>query len=203
MPPPSDSDPVLIRRSLARPESFEGLVGRHADAIFRYIAARIGPVAGEDVLAETFLVAFRRRAGFDPGATSARPWLYGIAANLVLRHHDAERAWLQRSSAGARALAADERTAPEPLVEADGRLDAHGLRPALAAALLELTPGERAVLLLHALEGYSHEEIAETLAITRGAAKTRLSRARARLRHELAGGPPVSTATSNPREAGD
>ena len=58
---------------------------RHAAAIHGYIARRLGRDAADDLVAETFLAAFRQRGGYDPDQPSARPWLYGIATRLVSR----------------------------------------------------------------------------------------------------------------------
>ena len=58
---------------------------RHAAAIHGYIARRLGRDAADDLVGETFLVAFGPRDGYDPDQPSARPWLYGIATRLVSR----------------------------------------------------------------------------------------------------------------------
>lgn len=175
--PPTDAQ--LVARSLKEPAHFSEVVERHAEAIFRFVAARIGPVAAEDVVAQTFAVAFDRRERFDRAATSARPWLYGIASNCLHKHRESERRWLERA-----ALEPASSSEPqEPLAEA--RVDAARLAPDLAAALLTLNPAERDVLLLFALEELTHEQIAKVLGIRRGTAKSRLSRGCARLRSQL------------------
>ncbi|MEE3920573.1 sigma factor [Micromonospora sp. BRA006-A] len=58
--------------------------------IHRYLARRLGSAAADDLVAETFLAAFRRRDRFDTGRPNARPWLYGIATNLVAQQRRAE-----------------------------------------------------------------------------------------------------------------
>src|ERR1700687_1266940 len=80
---PDDAD--LIAESCRVPERFGAVFDRHAMAIHGYIARRLGRDAADDLLAETFLVAFRRRASYDPAQPSARPWLYGIATRLISR----------------------------------------------------------------------------------------------------------------------
>jgi RNA polymerase sigma-70 factor (ECF subfamily) len=162
--------------SLSDGSCFAQVFARHADAIFRYAAIRIGPVHAEDVVAETFSTAFDRRDRFDRRATSARPWLYGIAANKLRKHGEAEQLWLKRAVAEPASVEVDETT------HAEARIDAQRLRPELAAALLLLSPGERDVLLLHALEELTHDQVARVLGIRSGTAKTRLSRGRARIR---------------------
>ena len=81
---PDDAD--LVALSLHSPERFAALLDRHASAIHRYVARRLGPDAADDLVAETFLIAFQRRGGYDPAYADARPWLYGIATNLIGRH---------------------------------------------------------------------------------------------------------------------
>ncbi|MFK0251231.1 RNA polymerase sigma factor [Amycolatopsis azurea] len=76
-------DAEVIERSVTSPDRFSVIFDRHAAHIHRYLVRRIGPVAAEDALGETFLVAFRKREGYDTERRDARPWLYGIATNLV------------------------------------------------------------------------------------------------------------------------
>lgn len=174
----SSSDADLIRASLGDPERFDLLFTRHAASIYAFARARVGPDRAEDVTADTFVAAFRARARFDLAATSARPWLYGIAANTLRRHHDVESRWL-------RSFAASETGSPTDLDGADARLDAGAMAPRLAQALSTLGPDERDVLLMHVLGDMTHAEIALALGIRRGTAKSRLSRGRARLQSLL------------------
>jgi DNA-directed RNA polymerase specialized sigma24 family protein len=93
------SDSEIIERSMDTPSVFAELYDRHARAIFRYAARRIGPHAADDMMSETFLVAFERRAGFDPAVGAALPWLYGIATTLMRKHARLEvAAWRGRMS---------------------------------------------------------------------------------------------------------
>src|SRR5437763_14389681 len=78
-------DAGLIAESCRAPERFGVVFDRHAAAIHGYIARRLGRDAADDLVAETFLVAFRQRGRYDPDQPSARPWLYGIATRLVSR----------------------------------------------------------------------------------------------------------------------
>src|SRR6201992_1571066 len=84
------SDAELIERSRQEPDCFATIFDRHADEILRYAHARLGPDLAEDVTAETFLAAFRRRDSYDPDRADARPWLYGIAIRLIGKHRRAE-----------------------------------------------------------------------------------------------------------------
>jgi RNA polymerase sigma-70 factor (ECF subfamily) len=167
---PSDID--LIRGSTSEPERFAPLFGRHAAAVHRYLARRIGPPA-DDLLAETFLVAFRRRAAYRP-TVGVRPWLFGIATNL-LRHH--VRTEERRYRALARLAAAED---PPAAVDEDtiDRVDARSLRRDLAAALATLHRRDRDVLLLTAWADLSYEEIAAVLDVPVGTVRSRLHRAR-------------------------
>ncbi|MEU8364093.1 sigma factor [Nonomuraea sp. NPDC048882] len=83
--PPQD-DAVVIERSWAEPERFGAVFDAHYAEIHRYVSRRLGPQAGDDVSAETFALAFRQRRRYDVSRRSARPWLYGIATNLINRH---------------------------------------------------------------------------------------------------------------------
>ena len=79
-------DAAVIAESRQHPDQFAVLFDRHAPHIHRYLARRAGQQAAEDLVAETFLTAFRKRSGYDTGYASARPWLYGIATRLVSQH---------------------------------------------------------------------------------------------------------------------
>ncbi len=79
-------DGRLIAESVADPERFTAVVAAYSDAIYRYVARRVGAAVAEDVASETFLRAFRSRAGYRSDQPTALPWLYGIATNLVRDH---------------------------------------------------------------------------------------------------------------------
>jgi RNA polymerase sigma factor (sigma-70 family) len=157
--------------------SFDEVFAAELVPLHRYLARRVGSAAADELAAETFAVAFRRWADLD--ARPVRPWLYGIAANLV-RHH-----WRKEQ----RMLRAYARAGPAPAFEGDPseRLDAQALRGALAAALKDLRPVEREVLLLHAWVELSDSEIAQALSLPLGTVKSHLSRSRTQLRNRLVG----------------
>lgn len=169
---------------LVEPDSKSGLrvlYERHFDDLFRYVAARIGRQAAEDVVAETFVIAFTRRAAFDPGRTCALPWLIGIATNLLRSRRRAER----------RHLATDpgqlERGgAPDPrLDDTIARADAASVRVAVMRAVKCLRPSERDAFLVHALVGLEGAELGIALGVSPSAASVRLHRARRSLRATL------------------
>lgn len=179
-PPTAETDAQLIEVSLRRPERFGALFDRHHEAIHRYVHLRLGESAADDIAAETFLRAFRSRTRYDLSRPDARPWLYGIASNLVDGHRRAEarryRA-LARSAEVTNVVSHDERVVQ--------RVSAAVLQPRLAAGLAALSPGDRTVLLLVACAQLTYEEIAEALGVPRGTVGSRLNRARRKLRTSI------------------
>jgi RNA polymerase sigma-70 factor (ECF subfamily) len=173
-------DHVLVAESVAVPERFTPLFDRHAAAVHHYLARRIGPVA-EDLLAETFLVAFRERGRYRPERVDVRPWLFGIATNLLRQHLRQEK---RRYRALARS-AAEPAGQAFPTDEAAERVDARSLRRELAAALAALHRRDRDVLLLAAWADLSYPEIAAVLEIPVGTVRSRLNRARRLVREAL------------------
>ena len=173
-------DASVIMRSRHEPEAFSALFTRHAATIQRYVARRLGPDAADDVVADTFLLAFRQRDSYDPARADALPWLYGIATNLIGRHRRNE-VRLYRALAR---TGADEVTAPFT-DQVDSAVTAGMASRRLAAALARLPAAYRDPLLLVAWGGLSYEETAAALAIPKGTVRSRVSRARARLRRTL------------------
>jgi RNA polymerase sigma-70 factor (ECF subfamily) len=174
------SDADVIAASRIDAACFGEIFDRYFADIARYFARRVGQAIADDLAAETFVIAFRDRARYDSAAADARPWLFGIAANLARRHWRSER----------RRLRAYARTGVDPLGrldtdEIDRRLDALSSGPALAQALAEMRHSDREILLLFAWAELSYEEIAVALSIPVGTVRSRLSRARARVRELL------------------
>lgn len=164
------SDAAVIVRSLDQPHAFAPIFDRHFDAVHSYARRRLGQTLAEEIASETFIRAFDNRRSFDSARVDARPWLFGIAANLMRRHWRTER----------RRLRALERLEPTAAAETDQ----HD-RADLVAALDALPAREREALLLYALVDLSYEEIAEALDIPVGTVRSRLSRARDRIRKRL------------------
>jgi RNA polymerase sigma factor (sigma-70 family) len=180
-------DSVLVQASQTDPQRFAELYDRHAPDIHRYVARRLGDSAADDVVAETFLVAFRRRDRFDPSRGAARPWLYGIASNLIAGHRRSE--VMQY-----RVLA---KTAVDPVVEshhdrAEERVAAAAVTRQLGAALARLAKRDRDVLLLVAWESLTYDEVAQALGIPIGTVRSRLNRARKKVRKALGGVDPTA-----------
>jgi RNA polymerase sigma factor (sigma-70 family) len=174
------ADNAIVERALSEPEAFTALFDRYADDVHRYVVRRLGSDAADDVTAETFTVAFARRARFDLSRPDARPWLLGIATNLIRGHRRTE---LRRWRAMARAAPA---ATEEPESDrAAARMTAQAARRGLAAALARLSQPQRDVLLLHAWAELDYEEIAVALGVPVGTVRSRLHRARAVLRDAL------------------
>ena len=161
------TDAEAIDASLADPEAFAVLFDRHFDAIHGYVQRRVGSSLADELAAETFSRAFDHRRRYDGTREDARPWLLGIAANLLRRHWRSER----------RRLDAYARSGARGDSELSGPLAAE-----LAAAVKALPRREREPLLLLAWGDLSYEDIAHALDIPVGTVRSRISRARAKLR---------------------
>ncbi|GGX65361.1 RNA polymerase sigma factor [Streptomyces fructofermentans] len=181
-PDPGDEhDGRVVARSLEHPELFARLYDRYAPDIHRYAARRLGGHAADDVTADTFLTAFRVRARYDVSRASARPWLYGIAAHLIGRQR-------RKEVRGLRALA---RTGRDPVAAGwvEDTADLVADRAPLADALAALSAADRHVLLLVAWADLTYQEVAEALGIPVGTVRSRLNRARRKVRAALGADP--------------
>jgi RNA polymerase sigma-70 factor (ECF subfamily) len=151
----------------------------HAVDLHRYLARRLEPATADDLVAETFLIAWQQRHRYQPERGSARAWLYGIATNLLRRHARAEaRAWRAMARDGGRR--GDLADAPDTV--AARRTDAGTQARQLAGALAALRSEERDVLLLVAWAGLQPVEVAGALNVPVATVRTRLHRARTALR---------------------
>ncbi|MER6508720.1 RNA polymerase sigma factor [Nonomuraea sp. NPDC001636] len=172
-------DALLIERSLNEPELFATLFDRHAPLLHRYVTRRLGPSEAEDVVADTFLAAFQHRGGYDRNRPDARPWLYGIASNLIGRRRRTEMSLYR----------AYVRSGVHPAELSGSRVEDEvntlAVNRPLALALMELAPADRDVLLLVAWAELSYQEVADALAIPPGTVASRLNRARLQIRQAL------------------
>ncbi|GAT73489.1 RNA polymerase sigma factor [Microbacterium hydrocarbonoxydans] len=172
------TDSEIIQRSLEEPGAFSEIFERHVRPVGGYIRRRVGADAVDDVLSETFLVAFRRRNAFDVRWESARPWLLGIATRLIRSHRAAEaRQWRAfEASSSARTTEADA-----PQTASDARLDADAALRALAPRIAALSAKDRDTLLLHAWADLTYEQIAGAMGVPVGTVRSRLNRVRRKL----------------------
>ena len=171
------ADAAAIGRSVQESAAFAELFERHFSLVHRFLSFRAGEQSAGDLAAETFAVAFRRRADYDVTRPDARPWLLGIAANLARQQRRSDR---RRRDTALRLL----RERPlesheEVLIREDSRTSE------LRAALAELAPEERDLLLLFACVGLSYGEIAEALSLPIGTVRSRIHRLRHKLRGRL------------------
>ncbi len=170
-------DSELVRRaSDGDDQAFNAIYERHVGAIRGYVVGRIGPDAADDVVSEVFLVAWRAAERFDPSATSARPWLYGIATNVMAKHRELEARWIAQHRAESQATG-----------RSTGELTAYHLDPELVRAIGTLSPSHRDVLLLTALGELPVADVARALGIRQSTARVRLLRARRHVRGVLGG----------------
>jgi RNA polymerase sigma factor (sigma-70 family) len=176
------ADSAIIHASLAEPERFAALFDRHAQVIYRYLARRAGSEVANDLTAETFLAAFRRRDSYDLASADARPWLYGVATRVLAQHWREDARQLR-----IRLAAIPDLHDPGHGDRVAGDVTAAATRAALVAGLASLPTGDRDVLLLIAWEQLTYDEVARALDIPVGTVKSRLNRARMRLRTALAG----------------
>ena len=171
----STTDSDIIARSRHDSEAFAALFERHARVVGSFAAQRVGSLIAEDIVAETFLVAFRRRADYDLDHANARPWLLGIAVNIIKRHRGTEaRHWreLHRSAAVATPIA------PNDFDEVDRRADAARTARELLPRIRRLRAHDRDTLLLYATGELSYDEIARALGVPVGTVRSRLNRVR-------------------------
>ncbi len=171
------SDSEVIRASLSDAAEFSLVFDRYHTDIFRYIARRIGHDAAGDVAGEVFTRAFAGRARYDLSREMCRPWLYGIAANLIRDHLRSQK---RRGRAYLKA-AGLEIAAELPIDDVEARASAAGMVPEINSALGKLRPDDREVLLLFSLADMTYDDIAVALAIPIGTVRSRLSRARRRM----------------------
>ncbi|MGW3156474.1 RNA polymerase sigma factor [Streptomyces sp. NPDC001089] len=172
------------------PTAFAELYDGHARAVYNHVF-RLAPdwSAAEDVMAETFMEAWRLRDRVEAEGGSLRPWLLGVATNVARGHYRSNR----RYRAAANAAAEAETALPDHADEVAGRLDDRQRLAAALRALAVLRQPEREVLTLCLWEGLEYTAAAEALGIPVGTVRSRLSRARTKLRKlteaELAGIP--------------
>lgn len=175
--PRSDHELVRLFLETRGETEFRALYRRHTPPLYRMAYRLAGPGLAEDVLQETWCRAARNLGSFE-GRSALLTWLTAILIRCC------RKTW--RDSGQVLTLPIDIEL-HEPEVEADHGLD-------LERALESLPPGYREVLVLHDVEGLTHEEIARALNIVPGTSKSQLARARRALRQRLESGtaPPIN-----------
>jgi RNA polymerase sigma factor (sigma-70 family) len=199
------------------PDAFAELFGAHARAVYSHAARLTGDRgAAEDVVSLTFLEAWRLRERLRPdtpapeqglpdgelseGGDGLRPWLYGIATNVL---RNTRRAARRHSAALARlpVRPADHDTVPDFADGLVGRMEDTERLAAARAALGRLRRPEREVFALCVWSGLSYAAAGEALGVPASTVRSRLSRARVRLRRlaEEARGAPARRSPEGPR----
>ncbi|RME12393.1 MAG: sigma-70 family RNA polymerase sigma factor [Ardenticatenia bacterium] len=185
--PTTDDRPLVEAAQAGDLDAFNQLVGRYQRLAYNVAYRIMGAAdAAADATQEAFLAAYRKLDTYQPG-TSFKAWLLRIVTNKC---YDALRAHKRRPTASLDALLLDpdkpdrpfEQVAPERPDEAVEQQELHDL---LQALLLTLPPDQRAVLVLADIQGYKYHEIAEILGIEIGTVKSRLFRARRKMRDAL------------------
>jgi RNA polymerase sigma factor (sigma-70 family) len=189
LPVEVETDGTLIERSVrGRPDAFVEVVSRHEVAVHGFLARRAGPEVAADLLGEVWVRAFAGRGGYDLAYPDARPWLFGIARNVLRAHWRAGQAAEHPADTGHPA-ATGYPAAKDPWDDVIDRLDGPVRSRALRSAVRALPSAERDVLLLVAWEQLTPAEAATALGVPPGTARSRLHRARAALRLALAARP--------------
>jgi RNA polymerase sigma-70 factor (ECF subfamily) len=168
-----------VAASAGDPEKFAALFERHAHAVHAFLARRSPAHVADDLLGDVFSTAFEIRSRYDPVVDDARPWLFGIARNLLQARLRSDR----RLLAAAARLPVDR--PHDDWAQVDERLDVDASAKRVRRALEKLPESEREVLELVAWEGLSPTQAAATLGIPAPTARTRLHRARTTLRAYL------------------
>lgn len=157
--------------------AMEQLYRQYSSRVFSAVFRIAGYDDAEEIVQEVFIRVYRGIGKFR-GESGLGTWIYRLAVNASLTHVTRRR----RRTDRIRSAAHLEEMPDSPPI-GGGALD----RISLERALGELPPGYRAVLVLHDVEGLSHEEIAVIMGWHRGTSKSQLHKARARMRRLLAG----------------
>jgi RNA polymerase sigma factor (sigma-70 family) len=174
------SDEEVIAGSTGDPSLFALLFDRHYDHVWRYVCRRAGTAVADELASEVFVRALAGRFALGQGEINVRAWLYGIATNLLREHSRSE---ARRWRAYARAV---QPTATSGgLDDVEGRVDAAARGPAVARALAGLQTADREALLLLALTELDYAGIAIATGVPIGTVRSRLHRARRRVRLQL------------------
>jgi RNA polymerase sigma-70 factor (ECF subfamily) len=172
--------------------AFDALFYRYRDGIFRLgLAITKDPSAAEEIVVDTFARAHRALARLEPD-DSLRPWLYRVAVNLSYNRRPRKNVILSSLEDAADETLANEEGSPSSIAEQAE------LRRLVIAAVDELGPKHRLVVVLHYLNGLNLTEIAEVVDCPVGTVKSRLHYALRRLRTHLAAHPELGIEPRRP-----
>jgi RNA polymerase sigma-70 factor (ECF subfamily) len=175
-PEPVDDRDLIGRVLSGDPRAERELYDTHVDRVYRLVYRMVDdPHRAQDYTQEAFIRAFRRLSDFR-GESALSTWLCSIAISVTLNGLRGLKRAREREVGLEDAPAIGVRT-----VEADP-----DLKVRLTHAIDRLPDGYRTVFVMHDVEGYTHQEIADTLGVQPGTSKAQLFRARARLREALA-----------------
>ncbi len=171
-----DEQALISRAKAGDAEAFGELVWRYRDTVYTLAVRLVGPDLAADVAQEALIRAWRAMPRFR-GEAALGTWLHRITVNTAwTMRKRAARHETQQLDESAFDGAIDHATSPE---KAGEMIE---VRAGLRAAIEQLSPGQRAVLVLRDVYGWSHAEVARELGITHTTAKVRLHRARKRVR---------------------
>ena len=166
-----DASPVEVRREV--PLDFAALYDAWFDHVARWLRALGAPAADiEDLAQEVFLVVRRRLGDFD--GRNVAGWLYRIASRQVWQHR--RRRWVQKVFSTRPALNIED--IPDSQGGADTKFETKEKRQQLERIVSRMSDKRRVVFMLFEVEGYSGEEIADTLDVPINTVWTRLHHAR-------------------------
>jgi RNA polymerase sigma-70 factor (ECF subfamily) len=172
-----ENEQLTIRRAIEGDEAaLRSLWTRHAPHIDMVVRRLVGfdPDLAEDIAQEVWIQIFRALPSYR-GDSQFSTWAHRIAVNRTLNA-------LRRT----KRLSAIETEVEEDSVAVEMDTERSFIAASIEAATAKLSPGARTVFVLHDVEGYTHEEIAQELGITSGGSKSQLFKARAKLRKLLA-----------------
>lgn len=170
----------------ASEERFRSLYAAHYDHVLHFARRRTDPASAHDVVAETFLVAWRRLHDVPDGAGQALPWLYAVARNCLLN--------MTRGENRQRAVAV--RLVTRSGIDRGEHADSVGERLEMADAWQRLTPSEQEVLALAVWEDLTSPQAGKVLGISAAAYRVRLARARRALERHLDHSPAPTVASA-------
>lgn len=177
-PPPADSSDDVTLAANGDRRAFERIYRANVDRIFSLCVRMVGDRAKAEELTQDAFVRAWEKLGTFRGDSQFSTWLHRLAVNVVLNDRETEGRRRDRHDDAVEDMDTisygDVRPLPVP-----------GLSLDLEQAIAALPPGAKKVFVLHDIEGYTHEEIAESLGVTAGGCKAQLHRARMILRRML------------------